>query len=171
MKTSNTYALVTDGAVAQYPIYPQHLVTQEPTANILPVTVSGVRPPDTRETAHRLVFSVGAESVTATWESVAKTESQIAAWDQAEADKLAKWRQTASVTRFQARAALHLAGLLEAVETLMQDPNTDMIARLAWQDAQTFKRQSPTVLAMAAVLNLTDAQIDDLFITAAGIEA
>ena len=76
-----------------------------------------------------------------------------------------------TVTRFQARAALHLAGLLEQAETLMNDPNTDVIARLAWQDAQEFKRQSPTVLAMAAVLNLTDAQIDDLFITAAGIEA
>lgn len=76
-----------------------------------------------------------------------------------------------SVTRFQARAALHLAGLLESVETLMADPNTDMLAKLAWQDAQEFKRQSPTVLAMSQALGLTDARIDELFITAAGIEA
>ena len=76
-----------------------------------------------------------------------------------------------SVTRFQARAALHLAGLFEQVETLMQSPETDMIARLAWQDAQEFKRNSPTVLAMASALNLTEAQLDELFITAAGIEA
>lgn len=44
-----------------------------------------------------------------------------------------------SVTRFQARAALHLAGLLPQVEALMADPATDPIARLAWQDAQEFR--------------------------------
>lgn len=75
------------------------------------------------------------------------------------------------VTRFQARAALHLAGLLTTVESLMTDPQTDMLARLAWQDAQEFRRQSPTVLSMAATLGLTDAQLDALFTTAAGIDA
>ena len=75
------------------------------------------------------------------------------------------------VSRFQARAALHLAGLLEQVNAMMADPATPMLARLAWQDALEFRRQSPTVLAMAAALNLTDAQIDELFTTAAAIEA
>ena len=75
------------------------------------------------------------------------------------------------VTRFQARAALHLAGLLTTVESLMTDPQTDMLARLAWQDAQEFRSQSPTMLSMAATLGLTDAQLDALFTTAAGIEA
>jgi len=76
-----------------------------------------------------------------------------------------------AVTRFQARAALHLAGLLEQVNTLMADPATPMLARLAWQDALEFRRQSPTVLAMAAALNLSDEAVDNLFTTAAGIEA
>lgn len=75
------------------------------------------------------------------------------------------------VSRFQARAALHLAGLLTAVEALMTDPETDPLARLAWTDAQEFRRTSPTLLAMASALSLTKAQIDQLFITAAGIEA
>lgn len=75
------------------------------------------------------------------------------------------------VSRFQARAALHLAGLLTAVEALMADPATDTLARLAWTDAQEFRRTSPTLLAMASALSLTDAQLDQLFITAAGIEA
>lgn len=75
------------------------------------------------------------------------------------------------VSRFQARAALHLAGLLEQVEALMRDPETDVIAKLAWWDAQEFRRQSPTIAAMAKALGLTDAQIDELFIAAAGIEA
>ena len=75
------------------------------------------------------------------------------------------------VSRFQARAALHLAGLLDQVEALMADPATDTLARLAWTDATEFRRTSPTLLAMASALSLTDAQIDQLFITAAGIEA
>lgn len=75
------------------------------------------------------------------------------------------------VSRFQARAALHLAGLLTAVEALMADPATDTLARLAWTDAQEFRRTSPTLLAMASALSLTDAQLDALFVTAAGIEA
>lgn len=75
------------------------------------------------------------------------------------------------VSRFQARAALHLAGLLDQVEALMADPATDTLARLAWTDAQEFRRTSPTLLAMSSALSLTDAQLDQLFITAAGIDA
>jgi hypothetical protein len=74
------------------------------------------------------------------------------------------------VSRFQARAALYQAGLFDQIETLMQNSETPMLARLAWQDAQEFKRQSPTVLAMASALGLNDEQLDSLFITAYGIE-
>ena len=76
-----------------------------------------------------------------------------------------------AVSRFQARAALHLAGLLEQVETMMANPATDPMARLAWQDAQEFRRNSPTVLGMGAALGLSQAQLDDLFIQAATISA
>lgn len=76
-----------------------------------------------------------------------------------------------SVTKFQAKAALHLAGLLDSVEPLMASPDTPQLARLAWQDAQEFRRTSPTVLAMAQSLGLSDSQLDELFITAAGIDA
>lgn len=76
-----------------------------------------------------------------------------------------------SVTRFQARAALLEAGLLPQVESLMAAPTVSPIARLAWLEAQEFKRTSPTVAGMAAVLGLTDAEIDQLFIVAQGIEA
>ena len=77
----------------------------------------------------------------------------------------------AVVTRFQARSALHLAGMLQTVEALMNDPQTDALARIAWQDALEFRRGSPTVAAMAMALGLSSAQIDQLFITAGGIEA
>lgn len=75
------------------------------------------------------------------------------------------------VSRFQARAALHLAGLLDQVESLMADSQTDRLARLAWSDAIEFRRDSPTLVAMASALSLTDEQLDQLFITAVGIEA
>ena len=76
-----------------------------------------------------------------------------------------------SVTRFQARAALHLAGLLPRVEALMSDQATDPLARIAWQDAQEFRRQGPTVLVMAQALGLSEQQLDELFTTAASLEA
>ena len=74
------------------------------------------------------------------------------------------------VTRFQALASLHLAGLLEQVEAIMAAPETSVLTKLAWQNAQAFKRHSAMVLAIAEVLQLSEQQIDDLFITAASIE-
>lgn len=75
------------------------------------------------------------------------------------------------VTRFQARAALHLDGLLAQVEEAMSSPSTDVLMRLAWTDAQEFRRTSPTVLAMAVALGLSDQKLDELFTAAAGIQA
>lgn len=75
------------------------------------------------------------------------------------------------VSRFQARAALLQAGLLDDIEAYMADPATDPFVKLAWQDAQVFKRNSPTVLSLQPLLGLTDGQLDDLFRFAATISA
>lgn len=75
------------------------------------------------------------------------------------------------VSKFQAKAALRGAGLLDQVEQMMADPAADPLAVLAWQDAQEFRRTSPTVAAMAGALGLDAAALDALFTTAAGIEA
>ncbi len=75
-----------------------------------------------------------------------------------------------TVSRFQARAALHLAGYLPAVETVIA-ASENVVAQLAWADAVEFRRDSPTVAAMATALNLTEAQVDALFRTAASIVA
>lgn len=75
------------------------------------------------------------------------------------------------VSRFQARAALLLAGLLDDVEALMAAPETPALAKLAWADAMEFERQSPTIAALAGAVGLTEHDIDALFITAAGIKA
>lgn len=74
------------------------------------------------------------------------------------------------VTRFQARAALYQAGLLDEVEAMIVAPSTDRMLQLAWQDALTFKRDSAFVAGMAASLGLSDPQLDALFIAAAEIQ-
>jgi hypothetical protein len=76
-----------------------------------------------------------------------------------------------TVSRFQARAALHLAGLLPQVEALMADEATPVLARLAWAEGIEVRRTSPTVLAMAQALGLDEAALDALFTQAAQIEA
>ena len=77
----------------------------------------------------------------------------------------------AEVSRFQARAALLQTGYLDDIEAYMADPATDPFVRIAWQDAQVFKRNSPTVLSLQPLLGLTDGQLDDLFRFAATIVA
>ncbi|MTD34141.1 hypothetical protein [Paludibacterium denitrificans] len=74
------------------------------------------------------------------------------------------------VTRFQARGALYQAGLLDKVEAFITAEGTDMMLKLAWQDAQTFKRYSPFITGVGQLLGLTDAQLDALFVSASLIE-
>lgn len=74
-----------------------------------------------------------------------------------------------SISRFQARAALLAAGLLSDVEAAVAA--ADPFAQLAWAEAQEWRRDSPTLLALAHGIGLTDAEIDDLFVQAAAIHA
>lgn len=75
------------------------------------------------------------------------------------------------VSRFQAKAALSLVGLLETVEAAMASPTADPIIKLAWTDAREFRRSSPSIAAMAAQFGWSEAQLDQLFLAARGIEA
>lgn len=76
-----------------------------------------------------------------------------------------------TVTRFQALAALHLAGRLTAVQSIMAAPETPVLAKLAWENALSFERNSPTLASLAAMLGMTDADLDALFTEAAGLSA
>ena len=76
-----------------------------------------------------------------------------------------------TVTRFQALAALHLAGKLTAVQAIMAAPETPTLAKLAWENALSFERNSPTLASLAAMLGMTSQDLDDLFTAAAGIAA
>lgn len=76
-----------------------------------------------------------------------------------------------SVTAFQAKAALLQAGLLPQVKAMMADPATPEIAVLAWEEALTFERQSPTVQSLGSALGLDSAALDALFTAASKITA
>lgn len=86
-----------------------------------------------------------------------------------EAEKLAAWRATAKVSRFQARAALYASGKLGEVEAVVAKAGG--MAGIAWADASEFRRDSPTIAALAAGAGLTDTDLDALFIAAAQITA
>jgi hypothetical protein len=82
---------------------------------------------------------------------------------------LARWRATAEVSRFQAKAALAAAGKLEAANAIVAAAS-DM-AKLAWAEALVFRRDSPTIAALAPLLGLDDIALDNLFRAAAEIKA
>lgn len=69
------------------------------------------------------------------------------------------------VTPFQAKRALDKAGSLSQVKAAIAA--ADIATQLAWESASSFERNSPFILNMGAVLGLTSAQIDALFISAA----
>ena len=71
----------------------------------------------------------------------------------------------ASVTNFQARAALIDAGMFAAADAAAKAAGG--VAAQAWEYANIFERQSPTIAALASGLKLTSAQVDALFISAA----
>lgn len=77
----------------------------------------------------------------------------------------------ASVSRFQALAALMHAGLLADVTAWANDPATDPLHKLAFDTAAEFSRSSPTLAAGAAALGWNEGQLDDLFAAAAQILA
>lgn len=96
--------------------------------------------------------------------------------DQSVVESHADWsarvsRERMVVGPYQARAALHGAGLLALVEQYMASEDADPLAVLAWQNATEFRRLSNVVQAVSQALGLTDEQLDELFKVAATLEA
>ena len=77
----------------------------------------------------------------------------------------------ASVTRFQALATLAAGGWLDTVHVYIDALPRNNVQRLAFENATDWERTSPTVNALAAMLGLSDAQVDDLFIAASQVSA
>lgn len=99
----------------------------------------------------------------------ALTPREDGGWDAVPASAAEIAAQT-TITRFQARAALIQAGLLDAVEAAVAGAN-DPLVQLAWAEVIEFPRSSPTIAALADILGLTADRVDQLFITAAQISA
>lgn len=72
------------------------------------------------------------------------------------------------VTPWQAREALRLAGLLAAVNTHIEGLGENHQVYIAWHYAERIARNSPLIAALAPTFNLSEQQLDDLFIVAAG---
>ena len=70
-----------------------------------------------------------------------------------------------TITRFQAKAALLNAGLLEQVDAAVA-ASDDPLVKLAWSEAQTFERISPAILAITDDLGMAPQEVNDLFIAA-----
>ena len=76
-----------------------------------------------------------------------------------------------TVTRFQALATLAAGGWLDVVHTYIDALPRSNVQRLAFENAADWERSSPTLNALATMLGLTDAQVDELFIAAAQVSA
>lgn len=68
-----------------------------------------------------------------------------------------------SITRLQAKLQLSKIGKFSQVETLTQN---DEKAKIYWNDAANFLRTDEILLYMAGILELSDAELDNLFIEA-----
>lgn len=76
-----------------------------------------------------------------------------------------------AVTMRQARLALYGASLLQTVNDAIAAMTGAQgeAARIEWEFSSEVRRNQPLVIALAPALGLTDAQIDQLFITAAAL--
>ena len=72
-----------------------------------------------------------------------------------------------SISRMQAMLALHDAGLMNAVNTIVA--GADPRIQLAWANADTFTRDSPTIAALWGAMGKGGADLDNLFRAAAQI--
>lgn len=70
------------------------------------------------------------------------------------------------ITKYQAKMALLQFGLYELVESYVQN-SSDYALKISWYDATNFYRNNQFIAALAIQFNLTENQVDDLFILAA----
>jgi len=74
-----------------------------------------------------------------------------------------KARNRAKLSRAEFKLALLERDELENVKTAMSDANADPRAVILWEDANEFWRTNEDLLALAAALGYTEAQLDDIF--------
>lgn len=154
----------TDGNGVQHPI--TELWEKGHTADVialgwLPATYSDPIYDADNETVDGETYVVSADSV-----AVVANIRQLSAEEksQATSDK----RAAMVVSMRQARLALMGAGLLSQIEAAiagLESPTKEAVL-IEWEYAQDVRRTHTWVMALAAQLGITDAQLDDLFATA-----
>jgi hypothetical protein len=82
---------------------------------------------------------------------------------------LQQLREEMVCSAFQARAALLQFGKLAEVESAVALAGPDV--QLAWEYAIEWRRTSPTIMALAPIVGITEEQLDQLFAIAQTIEA
>jgi len=85
--------------------------------------------------------------------------------EQEQADFLALWRNNIAVTMRQCRLVLLQQGLLETVNSNVSSLSD--AGQIEWEYAAIVARNSPLVASLAAPLNLSEVQLDELFKLAA----
>lgn len=85
-------------------------------------------------------------------------------YTQEELDALNKPFVPPTITSRQCRLELLTRDMLDDVDAMIAQQ--DRATQIAWEYATVFERQNPLLLALAANLGLTDAEIDEFFITA-----
>jgi len=80
-------------------------------------------------------------------------------------DNPARVRRHMACTAAQARMAMASAGMLDvAAAAVAASGNPAM--QIAWEYGTEWQRNDPRIVALAASIGLTDAQLDDLFLSA-----
>ena len=69
------------------------------------------------------------------------------------------------VTMRQAKLALHYRQLLHPVNTAIQN-SEDEVTKIEWEYAQTVRRDWPALISLANEMQLTEDEVDNLFIFA-----
>lgn len=86
-------------------------------------------------------------------------------------EQLEDWRDSLELSRFQARHTLRHFGYFGQVEMYMTSDDATDLERDAWADAQVFRYRSATMDKLAALLEISDEQRDEMFRYGLTVEA
>jgi len=96
------------------------------------------------------------------WSIIPMTEDELQA--------KARENVPAGVTPRQLRLALYYAGKLEQIEAFIASGDAPAPAKISWEYATEFLRSDPMLAQFGAMLHMTDADIDAVFVAAAKIQ-
>lgn len=138
------------------------------------ITAKGMRgrrnATDIRASKHEIIENVPAPAL---WKAHLLKYTVSGGWvpDVDFADEYNAAKVPESITAHQAKTALHRKdpSLNGAIKSMLSQPGNEE-AKLAWEDRNEFRRDSPFIATLAAAVPLTDSELDDLFIVGGEIE-